>query len=163
LYTSDLPLPPEGVSITTYADDMTPAASHSNYHTAEDRLQPYLNDIFNWIKKNNLTLNPDKSTTTLFTPDTHEHNMALNLSIINITIPIVKEPKIFGLTFDTTFNFGTHVNQWKSRLQKTSGKADSTVKILKALTRLSCLSLNTPAQSGHRRYLQPIYKSYNPR
>jgi len=32
IYTSDLPLPPEGVSITTYADDMTPAASHSNYN-----------------------------------------------------------------------------------------------------------------------------------
>jgi len=45
LYTSDLPLPPEGVSMTTYANDMIPAASHSNYHIAEDRLQPYLNDI----------------------------------------------------------------------------------------------------------------------
>ena len=31
LYTSDIPNPPPGVSLTTYADDMNPAASHSKY------------------------------------------------------------------------------------------------------------------------------------
>jgi len=172
LYTSDLPLPPEDLSVTMYADDMTPAASHSDYHIAEDRLQLYLNDIFKWTKENNLTLNRDNSTETLFTPDTHEHNITLNLSINNITIPIVKKNKILGLTFVTVFNFGAHVTITKV-------KADSTVKILKALTStswgkkrklsLQCTrqssypSLNTPAQSGHPWYLQPINRSYNQR
>jgi len=159
LYTSGLPLPPEDVSITTYADDMTLAAFHSDYHIAEDRLQPKLNYIFKWTNENNLTLNPDKFTATLFTPYTHEHNITLNLSINSITIPTVKKPKILGLTFDTAFNFGAHVTITKR-------KADSTVKILKALTstswenkrklslqrtrQSSYRSLNTPAQSGHR-------------
>ena len=40
LYTSGKPNPPTGVSITTYADDMNPAASHSKYKTAEQRIQP---------------------------------------------------------------------------------------------------------------------------
>ena len=35
---------------------------NSKYKTAEQRLQPYLHDIFNWTKKNDLKLNPDKST-----------------------------------------------------------------------------------------------------
>jgi len=45
LYTSDLPPPPAGVSLTTYAEDMNPSASHTNYKTAEKLLQPYLQDI----------------------------------------------------------------------------------------------------------------------
>src|SRR5437899_56974 len=53
---------PMGVSLTSYADDMNPSASHSNFHKAEQLFQPYLKDIFNWTKNNDLILNPDKST-----------------------------------------------------------------------------------------------------
>ena len=45
LYTSDIPKPPPGASLTAYADDMNPAAPHPKYQTAEQSLQPYLNDI----------------------------------------------------------------------------------------------------------------------
>ena len=130
LYTSDLPDPPMGVTILSYADDMTPAASHSNYHIAEQRLQPYLQDIYNWTKRNDLILNPDKSTATLFTSDTHEHNVILNLTINNITIPTVKNPKILGLTLDPSFSFAEHIKVAKE-------KADSSLKIIKALTSTS--------------------------
>src|SRR5207248_2695928 len=119
--------PPAGVTLTSYADDMNPAASHQNYRTAEQLLQPYLHDIFNWTKENDLILNPDKSTTTLFTPDTHEHNITLNLTINNTTIPTVKNPKILGLTLDPAFTFAEHA-------KITKDKADSAIKILKALT-----------------------------
>ena len=115
------------MSLTTYADDMNPAASHSKYKTAEQRLQPYLHDIFNWTKRNDLKLNPDKSTATLFTPDKHEHDKTLDLSINNIIIPTVKHPKILGLTLDTSLSFGEHA-------KVTKGKAESTLKVLKALT-----------------------------
>jgi len=67
-----------------------------------------------------------KPPATLFTPDTPERNITLNLSINNITIPTVR----LGLIFDTAFNFGTDVTI-------TRGKADSTVKILKTLTSTS--------------------------
>jgi retron-type reverse transcriptase len=127
LYTSDMPNPPAGVTLTSYADDMNPAASHQNYRIAEQLLQPYLHDIFNWTKENDLILNPDKSTTTLFTPDTHEHNITLNLTINNTTIPTVKNPKILGLTLDPAFTFAEHA-------KITKDKADSAIKILKALT-----------------------------
>ena len=109
---------------------MNPAASHHNYHIAEQRLQPYLHEIFNWTKENDLILNPDKSTATLFTSDTHEHDITLNLTINNITIPTVKNPKILGLTLDPAFNFNEHA-------KITKDKSDSTIKILKALTSTS--------------------------
>ena len=122
LYTSDLPPPPARVTLTTYADDMNPAASHPKYHVAEQTLQPHLQDIFSWTIKNDLILNPDKSTATLFTPDTHEHDITLNLSINNVIIPTVKNPKILGLTLDPAFTFAEHVRIVKE-------KADSSIKI----------------------------------
>src|SRR5437867_10749064 len=109
---------------------MNPSASHSNFHKAEQLLQPYLQDIFNWTKNNDLILNPDKSTATLFTPDKHEHGITLNLNINGVTIPTVKNPKILGLTLDPGFNFAEHA-------RITKDKADSSIKILKALTSTS--------------------------
>lgn len=130
LYTSDIPSPPMGVSLISYADDMNPAASHSKYKEAEQRLQPYLHDIFEWTKRNDLMLNPDKSTATLFTSCTREQNTTLSLSINNVTIPTVKNPKILGLTLDPSLSFAEHARITKE-------KADSSIKVLKALTSTS--------------------------
>ena len=94
---------------------MFPAASHSKYNAAEQLLQPYLQDIFNWTISNDPLLNPEKSTATLFTSDTHEHDIILNFSINNITIPTVKTPKILGLTLDPALNFGEHIRIAKEK------------------------------------------------
>ena len=126
LYTSDLPTPPKNVEITSYADDMNPTASHVDYKIAQNNLQPYLEDIFNWTQKNDLILNPDKSTATLFTPDPAEYKTTLNLTINNTIIPTVKNPKFLGLILDPKLTFKDHVN-------KTKEKADKNIKILKAL------------------------------
>src|SRR6476661_5389998 len=78
IYTSGIPKPPKNTTLTTYADDMNPAASHHNYLKAQETLQPYLEEIYSWIKENDLILNPDKSTATLFfTPDPAECNKTL--------------------------------------------------------------------------------------
>src|SRR5688572_9661023 len=109
---------------------MNHAASHRNYGIAEQFFQPSLQDIFNWIESNDLTLNPDKSTATLFTPDTHEYNITRNPTFSNIIIPTVKSPKILGLTLDSAFTFAEHAKIIKE-------KAHSSIKILKALTSTS--------------------------
>jgi len=89
IYTSDIPKPPKNTTLTTYADDMNPAASHHNYLKAQETLQPYLEEIYSWTKENDLILNPDKSTATLFTPDPAKYNKTLNLRINNTLIPAV--------------------------------------------------------------------------
>jgi hypothetical protein len=109
---------------------MNPAASHQNYHVAEQTLQLYLDAIFNWTKNNVLMRNPDKFTATLFTTHTHKHNVTLNLKINNILIPTVKSSKIVGLTLDPCFNFSEHIKITKE-------KAESSIKIIKALTSTS--------------------------
>src|SRR6188508_2977165 len=85
---------------------MNPTASHVDYKIAQNNLQPYLEYIFDWTKRNDLILNPDKSTATLFTPDPVEYETILNLTINNTIIPTIKTPKILGLTFDPKLNFG---------------------------------------------------------
>src|SRR5688572_32150271 len=56
--------------------------------------------------------------------------VTLNLTINNVTIPTVKNPQILRLTFDPALTFSEH-----ARITKT--KADSSIKILKALTSTS--------------------------
>ena len=94
---------------------------------AENRLQPYLNDIFNWTQDNDLQLNADKSTATLFTPDPAEYHNTLSLTINNKIIPTVKNPKFLGLHLDPQLTFNRHIEQTKE-------KASKTINMLKALT-----------------------------
>ena len=75
-------------------------------------------------------LYPDKSTATLCTSCTREQDVTLKLIINNIVIPTVKNPKILGLTLDPSLNFGEHAKITKE-------KADSSIKIMKALTSTS--------------------------
>ncbi|MGK2940486.1 MAG: reverse transcriptase domain-containing protein [Immundisolibacter sp.] len=127
IYMSDIPKPPSGIDLETYADDITTLSTHQDIHTAQTNLQPYLQDIHNWTEENNLKLNPDKSTSTLFTPDPAEYSTQLTLQINNIPIPTVKNPKILGLTFDPKLNYGEHIKIAQE-------KANKTTNILKALT-----------------------------
>ena len=149
LYTSDLPTPPNNVEITSYADDMNPTASHVDYKIAQNNLQPYLEDIFDWTKRNDLILNPDKSTVTLFTPDPAEYETILNLTINNTIIPTVKNPKILGLTFDPKLNFGKHVRITKE-------KADNANKIVKALSGTSWGKQKETLIATYKATVQPI-------
>src|SRR5207244_4712229 len=45
IYTSDIPTPPPNVQLETYADDISTFSSSQHIKTAQDRIQPYLNDI----------------------------------------------------------------------------------------------------------------------
>ena len=69
IYTSDLPPPSAPVQVMAYADDSTITSTHTSTSAAKKYIQPYLHKVFAWAKQNNLLLNLDKTTCTLFTPD----------------------------------------------------------------------------------------------
>ena len=102
-------------------------STDTNKQIAQAKLQPYLQEIASWTHKNQLHLNPDKTTSTLFTPDPAEYSTQLTLNIDNVVIPTVKNPKILGLTFDPKLTYNSHI-------RKTSDKARNTLKLIKALT-----------------------------
>ena len=127
IYTSDIPTPPDKVHNTTYADDMTAYSSDAKYKKAEERLQPYLDELSQWTKDNDLKLNPTKTQTTLFTPDPAEYSVNLNLTIDDTRLPMERHPTILGLTLDPKMTFNQHVTNM-------TYKARKTIKVLKALT-----------------------------
>ena len=69
IYTSDLTPPSAPVQVMSYADNITITSIHTSTSAAKKYIQPYLHKVFAWTKQNDLLLNPDKPTCTLFTPD----------------------------------------------------------------------------------------------
>ena len=83
--------------------------------------------IFAWTKQNNLLLNPDKTTCTLFTPDPAEYTSNLDLTLNNKALPMVTHPKGLGLTLDPKLTYSTHIHN-------ISVQAHIPLQIIKALT-----------------------------
>jgi hypothetical protein len=127
IYTADIPRPPPNTQLDCYADDMNTLTSHRHIATAQTQLQPYLDQISRWTTDNNLLLNPDKSSATLFTPDPAEYNTQLALTINNVTIPTTKNPKVLGVTLDPKLNFSKHI-------ELATEKAKNSLSVIKSLT-----------------------------
>jgi len=106
---------------------MNTLSSNTDYHVAEQKLQPYLNNLCKWTIDNDLELNAAKSTVTLFTTDPGEFNKTIKLTINDVSIPTVKNPKILGLHLDPKLNFREHLNITKD-------KASKSINIMKSLS-----------------------------
>ena len=63
---------------------------------------------FAWTNHNHLTLNPDKTTCTLFTPDPAEYKR--NLDVNNTALPMTIHPKVMGLTLDPKLIYSTQIH-----------------------------------------------------
>ena len=98
MYTSDLPPPCAPVQVMAYADDITITSTHTSSSAAKKYIQPYLHTVFAWTKQNNLLVNPDKTTCTLFTPDPAEYTSNVDLTINNKALPMATHPKVLGLS-----------------------------------------------------------------
>ena len=127
IYTSDLPPPSAPVQVMAYADDITITSTHTSTSAAKKYIQPYLHKVFAWTKQNNLLLNPDKTTCTLFTPDPAEYTSNLDLTINNKALPMATHPKVLGLTLDPKLTYSTHIHN-------ISVQSHKPLQIIKALT-----------------------------
>ena len=59
---------------------------------------------------NNLYINTEKTTTTLFTPNAVEYGTTLLLKLNNLTLPTTKQPKLLGITLDPKLTFSQYIN-----------------------------------------------------
>ena len=90
IYTEDMPPPRALVQVMAYADDIAITSTHTTTRAAKKYIQPYLHEVVAWTKQNNLTLHPDKTTCTLFTPDPAEYKSNLELKINNTALRMAK-------------------------------------------------------------------------
>ena len=93
IYTSDLP-PPSSDQVMGYADDITITSTHTSTSAAKKYIQPYLHKVYAWTKQNNLILNPDKITCTLFTPDPAEYASNLDLKMHNKALQLTQRFRV---------------------------------------------------------------------
>ena len=94
---------------------------------ARKYIQPYLHKVYDWTQHNNLIINPDKTTCTLFTPDPAECNSNLGLNINNKVLPMALHPKVLGLTLDPKLTYNAHI-------QNIATHALKPLQVIKALT-----------------------------
>ena len=110
IYTSDLPPLSAPVQVMAYADDIAITSTHTSTSAAKKYIQPYIQKGFSRTKQNNLILNTDKTTCTLFTPDPAEYTTNLDLKIHIIALPMATHPKVLGLTLDPKLTYNTHIH-----------------------------------------------------
>ena len=110
-----------------YADDITITSTHTSTSAAKKYIQPYLHKVFAGTKQNNLLLNPDTTTCTLFSPDPAEYTSNLDLTINNKALPMATHPKVLRLTLDPKLTYSTHIHN-------ISVQAHKPLQIIKALT-----------------------------
>ena len=123
----DIQPPRAPFQVMAYADDTTIISTQTNTSAAKKYIQPYLHKVFAWTKQNNLTLNPDKPSCTMFTPDPAEYNSNLDLKINNTALPMATHPKVLGLTVDRKLTYSTHI-------YNISVKTHKPLQMIKALT-----------------------------
>ena len=72
-----------------------------------------------WTKHNNITLNTDKTTCTLFTPDPAEYKINLDLKINNTVLPMATHPNMLGLTLHPQLTYSTQSHNISVHAHKT--------------------------------------------
>ena len=119
-YLSNLPIPPKGVYVIQYADDISIYTSGTDIKAMTDKINSYAKEVADYLKERKLILSAEKSTVTLFTPDTKEFNIHPQVSINNTIVPLERNPKLLGVVFDTMHTFTPHVsnniNKAKSKI-----------------------------------------------
>ena len=109
-YLSDLPVPPPGIKMVSYADDLTIWTTGPIISNLTKKLNAFTPVLHNYFNEMELIISPAKSSTTLFTPTANEYNKKPKITFNNTPVPVNKNPCILGVTFDPKLNFGAHVN-----------------------------------------------------
>ena len=108
IYTADIPLPRTPVQVMSYVYDITITSTHTGTSAVKKYIQQYQHKVFVWT--NNITLNADKTTCTLITPDPAVYTSTLDLKINNTALPMATHPDVLGLTLDPKLTYSTHIH-----------------------------------------------------
>jgi len=94
-------------------------SSHTNYTIAEQLVQLYQNKMFHCTKTNDLILNQNKSTATLFAPDTHDSGVAMGMASGGVAPRVFRGAKIVAFAFKKCFfKFGCKMTSKRGDEQK---------------------------------------------
>ena len=116
LYVNDLPLELKSES-DMYADDTTLYNIGSNVNEIQFKLQSDIETARNWCRKNNMAINPSKTTCmTIGSRNKLNGLKELQLSVDDINIVNVESQKILGIHIDKHLTWKTHVDKTCKKL-----------------------------------------------
>ena len=110
LYLRDIPQPPEGIQLISYADDCTILTTGNNITIMTQEINNYLKVVNDWLKLQHLQLSPEKSSATLFTLWTREVNTILDIHIDQL----LKSAYICSVDVSKAFDTVVHNSLFKS-------------------------------------------------
>ena len=125
-YLRNLPNPPKGIQVVQYADDISIYATGLDIDALTEAINAYVPKVIDFLSERELTVSPEKSTVTLFTPDTKEYKIHPQVKINNILVKLEHEPKLLGVTYDTMLTFSKHI-------KNISSTANTKINMLKSL------------------------------
>ena len=95
-----LSLEKSGISVYTYADDITIYSANSDLGLAEASLQNAVDSVHSWFKNNNLLLNPKKSHVMLICTRQHTQGKLLQITVNGTTLDQKDNVKLRGIHID---------------------------------------------------------------
>ena len=121
VFCNDLRLHLELTSCILFADDTTLFHSHKDLKYLKWCILHDIDLLMDWFQANKLTLNLNKSSVMLFSPDGKDREF--DISISDIVIPTVKETKFLGIWIDNKL-------KWNINLSKIINKIKQGLKLL---------------------------------
>jgi hypothetical protein len=116
-YIRDHPSPSEGIFIVSYADDITLYSSGTNIPDITAQLNTYLITLTRFLSDRKLTISTQKSSVTIH-PRNAQFNLHPQILINGNLVPLVKTPKILGVTFDTKITFSSHASNIATKIHR---------------------------------------------
>ena len=95
--------PPDGIKLFQYADDLSVYASGTNIKALSHKITEFTKKITSFLEERNLIVSPEKSTVTLFSPDTHEANIHPPVKVDGKLVRLEKHPVLLGVMIDTMY------------------------------------------------------------
>jgi hypothetical protein len=104
----DITTPLPYISKASYADDITITSTYTNANMTSIQVQKYRNILQTWFTTNRLQIAPTKSTATLLTNYTKEHQYVPHVTLNN-TLTHKHNTKILGVKYNTFISFRDHI------------------------------------------------------
>ena len=127
LYVNDIQHCSRKLKFFLFADDTNVLYSHENLKTLELIVNAELNNLFNWLTSNKLTLNIKKTNFVIFRPYQKKLNFLPQINIFvneqnkNVILEHKKCIKFLGLLIDENLNWKDHIHTLTTKISRPVG------------------------------------------
>ena len=121
LYINDLPKVSNRLDAFLFADDTALVHSHRDFDALVTNFNVELIKVNNWLTRNKLSLNVNKSVALLVSNRKSSTNTQRKLCINGCYIDYSREAKYLGVNIDDSLSFSNHIKDISSKISKNVG------------------------------------------